>query len=57
MCVVSIRTPGPIVDDSVTLFRYLPLAAGGLAFTMLSTSAWALATSESLANEVLPTGA
>ena len=30
MCVVSIRTPGPIVDDSVTLFKYLPFAADSL---------------------------
>src|SRR6476660_4580198 len=57
MCVVSMRTPGPIVDDSVTLLRNLPLAAAGFALTMLSTSACALATSESVANEVLPTGA
>src|SRR5262249_29398681 len=57
MCVVSIRIPGPIVDETVTLLRYLPLAAAGLALTMLSTSAWALATSESVVNEVLPTGA
>ena len=51
------RIPGPIVDDSVTLFRYLPLAAAGFAFTILSTSACALATSESVAKEVLPSGA
>src|SRR4029078_7907464 len=57
MCVVSMRTPGPIVDDSVTLLRYLPLAAAGLALTMLSTSAWALATSASPLNDILPTGA
>src|SRR5438270_931061 len=57
MCVVSMRTPGPIVDDTVTLRRYLPFAAAGFAFTMLSTSACALATSESVANDVLPTGA
>ena len=36
-------TPGPIVDDIVTLFRYLPLAADGFALTMLSISACALA--------------
>src|SRR5207247_783528 len=30
MWVVSMRTPGPIVDDSVTLLRYLPLAADGV---------------------------
>src|SRR5262245_64393627 len=57
MCVVSIRTPGPIVDESVTLFRYFPLAAAGFALTMLSTSACALAISEAAANDVLPTGA
>src|SRR5262249_7176159 len=57
MCVVSTRTPGPIVDDTVTLLRYFPFAAAGFALTMLSTSAWALATSEPVANEVLPTGA
>src|SRR4029077_5854048 len=57
MCVVSIRIPGPIVDDTVTLLRYLPLAADGFALTMLSTSAWALATRKSAVNDVLPTGA
>jgi hypothetical protein len=30
-CVVSMVIPGPIVDDIVTLLRYLPLAADGLA--------------------------
>src|SRR5258708_17867384 len=49
--------PGPIVDDTVTLLRYLPLAAAGFARTMLSTSACALATSESVANDILPSGA
>ena len=38
-------TPGPMVDDIVTLFRYLPLAADGFALTMLSISACALAIS------------
>src|SRR5947207_8693868 len=56
-CVVSILTPGPIVDDTVTLRRYLPLAALGFALTMLSTSACTLATSEPVANDALPTGA
>ena len=51
------RMPGPIVDDSVTLLRYLPFAAAGLAFTMLSTSACVLAISDSAGNEVFPTGA
>src|SRR5437899_1795816 len=53
MFVVSILMPGPIVDDTVTLFRYLPFAAGGFAFTMLSTSACALSTSELTANEAV----
>src|SRR4051794_19190416 len=57
MFVVSILTPGPIVDDTVTLFMYLPFAAAGFALTMLSTSAWVLAISESLEKEDLPTGA
>jgi hypothetical protein len=51
------RTPGPIVDDTVMLFRYRPFAADGFALTMLSTSACALSSSASAANEVLPTGA
>ena len=29
--------PGPMVDETVMLRRYLPLAADGLAFTMLSS--------------------
>src|SRR4029079_14646191 len=57
MCVVSMRTPGPIVDDSVTLLRYLPFAAAGFAWTTLSTSACAFAISASPANDILPTGA
>ena len=57
VCTVSMRMPGPIVDDSVTLLRYLPFAAAGLAFTMLSTSACVLAISDSAANEIFPTGA
>ena len=35
----SIFTPGPIVDETVMLRRYLPFAAAGFAFTMLSSSA------------------
>ena len=57
MFVVSIRTPGPIVDDTVTLRRNFPFAAAGLALTMLSTSACAFAMSEAAANDILPTGA
>ena len=48
------RMPGPIVDDSVTLLRYLPFAAAGLAFTMLSTSACVLAISDSARKRGLP---
>src|SRR5688500_11065200 len=57
MCAVSIATPGPIVEDTVTDLRYLPLAAGGLARTTLLTSACALATRFSVVNDILPTGA
>src|SRR5688500_4176714 len=57
MCAVSIATPGPIVEDTVTDLRYLPLAAGGFARTTLLTSACALATRFSVENDVLPTGA
>src|ERR1044071_58115 len=57
MCAVSIAIPGPIVDETVTDFRYFPLAADGFARTTLSTSARVLATRLSVGNEVLPTGA
>src|ERR671934_2511767 len=57
MFVVSMRTPGPIDDDSVTLLRYLPFAAAGFAFTMLSTNARALAIRFAAGNDDLPTGA
>src|ERR687896_666667 len=57
MCAVSMVTPGPIVEDTVTDLRYLPLAAGGFALTTLSTSACALATRFSVVNDILPTGA
>jgi hypothetical protein len=42
MCAVSIATPGPIVEDTVTDLRYFPFAAAGFALTTESTSAWAL---------------
>ena len=57
MCAVSITTPGPIVEDTVTDLRYLPLAADGFALTMLSTSAWALSMRLCAAKESFPTGA
>ena len=47
------RMPGPIVDDNVTLLRYLPFAAAGFALTMLSTSACVLAISDSAAERGL----
>src|SRR2546421_90637 len=49
--------PGPIVEDIVTLLRYLPFAADGFAFTTLSTSACAFSIRLWDANETLPTGA
>src|SRR5437870_2250422 len=57
MWTVSIVTPGPIVDDTVTDFRYFPLAAGGFALTTLSTSVWALSIRLCGGKDVLPTGA
>src|SRR6185436_6968110 len=47
--------PGPIVEESVTDLMYLPLAADGLAFTTLSTRAWAIRFCTG--NDVLPSGA
>ena len=57
MCAVSMATPGPIVEDTVTDLRYLPLAADGFAFTTLSTSAWALSMRFCAGNDIFPTGA
>jgi hypothetical protein len=57
MCAVSIATPGPIVEDTVTDLKYFPLAADGFAFTMLSTSAWALSMRLCEGKEIFPTGA
>ena len=54
MCAVSMPTPGPIVEDTVTDLRYLPLAADGFALTTLSTSAWALSMRFCAGNEILP---
>ena len=49
--------PGPIVEDMVTFFRYLPFAADGLALTTLSTSACAFSIRLCDGNETLPIGA
>ena len=57
MCAVSIATPGPIVEDTVTDLRYLPFAADGFALTTLSTSAWAFSIRLCAGNDVFPTGA
>ena len=57
MCAVSMLTPGPIVEDTVTDFRYFPFAADGFALTTLSTSAWAFSIRLCDAKDVLPTGA
>src|SRR4026207_409418 len=43
MCDASMVMPGPMVEDIVMLFRYLPFAAAGFAFTTLSIRAWAVA--------------
>src|SRR5262245_55403633 len=52
----SILMPGPIVLDSVSVRRYVPLAAAGLARTIASITASALAVMFSGLNERLPTG-
>ena len=54
MCVVSMRTPGPIVDDSVTPLNDLLLAPAGLAFTFSSATACALATLHAHTPPTLP---
>ena len=55
--VVSTLIPGPIVEDTVRLFRYLPFAAAGFALTTLETKACAFSTRFWLENDVLPIGA
>src|SRR5256886_9413030 len=54
---VSIATPGPIVEDTVTDFRNFPFAADGFALTTESTSAWVFSMRLCVAKEVLPSGA
>ena len=46
-----------IVEHTVALFTYLPLAADGLAFTTASISACAFWSSFGVSNATLPTGA
>src|SRR5512146_1661784 len=53
---VSIGMPGPIVELRYTPFRYLPLAAAGLALITLLITVAALSTSLLASNEILPTG-
>src|SRR5699024_3962467 len=49
-------TPGPIVDVRVTLFRYWPLTAAGLAVLIASISVWKLSANCSSVKEALPIG-
>ena len=50
-------TPGPMVEQMVALFIYLPFAAGGLALTTALIRLEAFSTSFSAAKLILPTGA
>ena len=54
---VSIATPGPIVEQSVALFTYLPLATVGLALITALIRLAAFSTSLSVWKLTLPTGA
>jgi hypothetical protein len=54
---VSMSIPGPIVDDTVILFKYLPFAADGLALTRAEIRALKLSTSCSVGKDTLPIGA
>ena len=52
--VTSSGTPGPMVEQMVTLRTYLPLAAAGLAFTTACSSVLAFSSSLSLVKLTLP---
>jgi len=54
---VSISTPGPIVDETETVRKYFPLAAGGLALSTARMNAAAFSSSLASAKEILPIGA
>ena len=49
-------TPGPIVEVRVTLFKYCPLTAAGLALMIASISVWKLSANCSSVKEALPIG-
>ena len=51
----EIRKDGPIVEDTNIVRMYLPLAAGGLAWTMAWMKVRRLSTSLASAKETLPT--
>ena len=48
--------PGPIVGAIVTLFRYWPFKALGLAFTIAPISVWKLSANCSSVKEAFPIG-
>src|SRR6185312_12516908 len=50
-----ILTPGPIVDATVTLLKYCPLAAAGLALTIASINAAKFSANFSPPNDTFPT--
>ena len=49
--------PGPIVDEIVTFFMYVPLAEAGFAFTRASVMLLRFAPSCSLLKDSFPNGA
>src|ERR1035437_1151120 len=55
--VVSILTPGPMVEQTVALLTYLPLATAGLALITAAIRLAAFSTSLSAEKLILPTGA
>src|ERR1035438_9536600 len=55
--VVSILTPGPMVEQTVALLTYLPLATAGFALITAAIRLAAFSTSFSAEKLTLPTGA
>src|SRR5450631_1740566 len=55
--VVSILTPGPMVEQTVALLTYLPLATAGFALITAAIRLAAFSTSLSAEKLILPTGA
>ncbi len=54
---MSISTPGPIVEETETVRKYLPLAAAGFALSTALMNAEAFSSSFFSSNEILPIGA